>query len=331
MMHFETLKPEARWRSALAPAAVGIMSLLATPLVAQKAQPAWAVEAFAARKDPLDSPLYGGIAITRYSRAFGLRLGGAAHFQGGGTQSVCDLYGCQNPVNFSLDAWTADADLIFEPLRVLPLMRKLLLGFSPYGFVGIGGRGVRADAAPDTSIGTFSYGAGVHHSLFGPLGLQAEARSRRPIQNDNGIPALLRENLAYSVGLRVGFGGKSKSKSPPPSQTQSKSAPSAPATRAPARRASSASAESTERFASSVLTWPSYLDKPYTYGGATPLWRLRCRRVRSKFARAGCVRPFWKQIATMGESISLKVGSLRGIGFFSSATFEGRSWRSSPA
>lgn len=298
-MRFETMKPNTLWRSALAPVA-GILLLAGTaPLLAQKAgPPSWVFEGFAARKDPANGPIFGGLSVTKFRRIFGVRLGGAAHFEGGGKQQVCDLYGCQNPLNFSLRSWTADADLILEPLRAVRVLKGLLLGFSPYGFVGIGGYGVRADLAPDSNIATWSYGVGVHHDLIGPLGVQAEARYRERLEGNS--TAILREHLAYSVGFRVNLGGHSRPKSAP---TPLAAPPATP------RR----SDESQGRFASTVLdVAESYLNTPYWYGGASPYGGFDAGGfVQYVFARAGVRLPRTaREIAKVGEPVSLRVGSL---------------------
>jgi cell wall-associated NlpC family hydrolase len=296
----------------MARAAFGMVFLaFATPLWAQRAQPSWVFEASAARKDPANSPLFGGIALTHYHRILGVRLGGSAHFDGAGTQAVCDQFGCQEPVSAHLTAWTADADLILDPLRVTPLLRKLLLGFSPYGFVGIGGYGVRGENA-DSSIPTVRYGVGLHHDLVGALGIQAEARYRRPLSGDSANTAILREKLAYSIGVRIGFGGHSK-KTP----KTAKSTPPPPTTttaRVPTTVTPRVSEENALRFASSIIDLAeSYLDKPYTYGGASPYGGFDAAGfVQYVFARAGVRLPRTaREISTMGEAVSLKVGSLR--------------------
>ncbi len=299
-------------RSALFKAAFGVLFLaVATPLPAQRPQPSWLLEFTASRKDPIDSPLFGGFGITHYRRAFGLRLGVQGHFNGGGG-TVCDQFGCQNPVSAQLDAWTADADLMFEPLRAVPVLKKLLLGFSPYGFVGIGGYGVRVDNGADSSISTLRYGAGLRHDLVGPLGVQAEARYRQPLSGDNQSSVILKEKLVYSVGLTIGFGGKKSKKSaapvaaaPPKTVAKPTAAPRAPVV---------VSSEAADRFASTVLDLAeSYLDKPYAYGGASPYGGFDAGGfVQYVFARAGTRLPRTaKEMSTMGDALSLKVGSLR--------------------
>jgi len=312
-MRFEILGRRSLWRSTLASAAVGIALLaVTTPLFAQKARnPSWVFEAFAARKDPLDSPLFGGIGISKYHRMLGLRLRGAGHFDGGSTETVCGQFGGQAPSTVKLTAWAADADLILEPLRVIPILRSLLLGFSPYGFVGIGEYGQRVDAGPDSNITTLSYGAGVHHDLIGPLGIQAEARYRQPLDGSGEFAPVVREKLVYSIGLRVGFGGKkSKSTKTTPTTTKTPSK-TPPATYPPPRGVSEASVT---RFASTVLDLAeSYIDKPYSYGGASPYGGFDgAGFVQYVFARAGVRLPRTaRQISSVGETVSLRVGSLR--------------------
>ena len=315
-MPFETMEPKTVWRTALATAAAGVMLLAGTtPVFAQKVgPPSWVFEGFAARKDPAKGPVFGGISLTSYHRILGLRLGGAAHFDGGNTQPVCDRFGCQDPLNISLTTWTADADLLVEPLRVIPFLRKLLLGFSPYGFVGIGGYGVRVNSATDTSIATYSYGAGVHHNLFGPLlGIQAEARYREPLQGNNMSNTVMPTHLAYSVGFRVNLGGHKQSKTAAPAPVAPQPAPSA-APLAAAPMSAPRSTEAQARFAASVLdVAESYLNTPYMYGGASPYGGFDAGGfVQYVFARAGVRLPrSAREIAATGENVPLRVGALR--------------------
>lgn len=297
-------------RSALFRAAFGVLFLaVATPLPAQRPQPSWILEFTASRKDPIESPLFGGFGLTHYRRAFGLRLGVQGHFNGGGA-TVCDQFGCQNPVSAQLDAWTADADLMFEPLRAVPVLKGLLLGFSPYGFVGIGEYGLRVDNGPDSSISTLRYGVGLRHDLVGPFGLQAEARYRRPLSGDSPSTQILKEKLVYSVGLTIGFGGKKPKKSAAPV-----AAAPHPVSKTPAPpRAPVVSYEAADRFASNILDLAeSYLDKPYAYGGASPYGGFDAGGfVQYVFARAGVRLPRTaKEISTMGDAVSMRVGSLR--------------------
>ena len=141
-------------------------------------------DVFAARKESPSDPLFGGLALTGYSGLFGFRVSGALNFNHGDDRATlypqpmpyygCDRFQCRSyggPRRYSYDsglgigvgAWSADADLLIAPLRALPVAKALLLGFSPYGFVGIGGAGINPTNAPDTSRATWSFGVGLHH------------------------------------------------------------------------------------------------------------------------------------------------------------------------
>jgi cell wall-associated NlpC family hydrolase len=295
--HSEILEPKALRRFAFAPVALGIMFFAATtPLFAQRAaQPSWVLQGFASRKEPSSSPVFGGLSFTKYRRILGLRAGGSLYLRNSDNgNTVCGRYGCRNLI--SVGAWTADADLLLEPLRVMPRLNALLLGFSPYGFIGIGGYGVHGGAAPDSSFATVSYGLGLHHSMLGPLGLQAEARYRQPLENNTGFSNGLRENMEYSIGFTVNLSSQSRH--------QKKSAPT------PRRNAPE---ESSARFVSTVLdVAESYLNTPYWYGGASPYGGFDAGGfVQYVFARAGVRLPRTaREIAKTGENISLRIGSL---------------------
>lgn len=312
-MHAERVTPQRITWPAVAAAAVAMTLLLpATPLSAQQvSEPPWMFQAFAARKEPAGSPLFGGIGFTRYGRVLGLRVSGAMslHSTDGQTpQPVplqsCGRFGCrgygdgQDPFNITLSGWWAGADLVFEPLRVLPPLKALLLGFSPYGFVGIGGYGFVRTDLPDSSFWTLSYGLGAHHDLIRPFGVQIEARYREPLQSNSGFNTALRENLEYTLGLTVSFGGPSHHKAAPP--------PHAPPP--------VVTEESSARFAARVLeVAESYLNAPYLQGGASPYGGFDAAGfVQYVFGRAGVRLPRKAaQIAEMGQGVPLRIGAPR--------------------
>jgi len=321
-MRSEHPKAETPWRHALVPAASGIMFLfVTTPLIAQRPPQPWTIQGFAAWREPSSSVLFGGIGVTRYWGVLGLRVGGALHLvpgDGGNTQGPaplqCGRFGCRNfgdgqdPFNINLGAWMADADLIFEPLRTVAPLRALLLGFSPYAFAGIGGYGARLNASADTSVATLSWGVGARHDLIGPLGVQAEARYRSPLQNESGLTAGWRQNLEYSVGLRVSFGAHSHA------QTVTASPPAAPPRSAPPPPEAPGWDESAARFASRVLDIAEgYLNTPYQQGGASPYGGFDAAGfVQYVFGRVGVRLPRTAhEIAQRGQVVSLRIGSLQ--------------------
>ncbi len=214
----------------IVPALVVLALLPAAPISAQTSTSSpFRLESFAARNEASVSNLFGGFSLSGYSGILGLRLNGAvAGFEHGGRQRVTETpvrfcsprTGCRTLIRreaqsgslFGADAWSADADLIAEPFRQLPVMRQLLLGFSPYVFTGIGRLTNNATLAtgPDTSRAVWSYGAGVHHDLISRVGLTAEARVRRRLEDNAFIGNTFRDAVQYRVGLSVGVGGRSR-------------------------------------------------------------------------------------------------------------------------
>jgi len=185
-------------------------------------------DAFAARKESPTDPLFTGLGFTGYSGMFGIRVSGALNFNNGGnapqTQGAGQYYRCDRFGNcwsyrtgprYSYDSglgigvggWSADADLLIAPFRALPVAKSLLLGFSPYAFVGVGGMGISPNHAADTSRAVWSFGAGVHHDLLGWLGVSAEARNRRSFQSDSALAIGSRRSWEYRAGLSISFAG----------------------------------------------------------------------------------------------------------------------------
>ncbi len=319
-MRSETLELKTPWRSALGPAALSIAFLAAAPpppLFPQTfSRPSWAIQGFAAWREPSSSVLFGGIGFTKYWGVMGLRLGGALHLVPSNDASMpiqCDRFRCwhvdngQNPFNVDVGAWMADAEVVFEPLRAIPTFRGLLLGFSPYGFAGIGGYGVRLSSGPDTSIATWSVGVGAHHDLIGPLGVQAEARYRSPLESNSGFAADWSQHLEYAVGLRVSLGGGG----------HKRSEPTAPPPSPPVRP----QYDRSEEFAARVLeVAEGYLGTPYRQGGANPYGGFDAAgfvqyvfaRVQPEFRREGARFPRTaRELAEIGEDVPLRMGSIR--------------------
>ena len=299
--------------SAAALAALGLVCLpLGKSLRAQQTDhsskdagslPSWMFEGFAARKSPSGSPLFGGMGFTKYGGVFGLRVSGALNLQNDSTSVVTP-----GTSHLTLGAWSAGADLIFEPLRAQPSLKWTLLGFSPYAFAGVGGYGVHPTGYPDTSYGTWSYGFGLHHDLFGQLGIQAEARYRHPFGSEHAPTGVFKDNIEYNVGLTIGFGHHQ-----PPVKTEvpKKTTTTGPSTRstvAPPVDAASA------RFASRVLDdAEGLLYTPYRQGGTSPQTGLDAGGfVQYVFGQEGVRLPRTaRQIAAAGDAVGLRSNSLR--------------------
>jgi cell wall-associated NlpC family hydrolase len=284
-------------------------------------------DAFAARKESPSDPLFTGLGLTGYSGMFGLRLSGALNFNGGGNSTPtsgggqfyrCDRYQCRGyrtPPRYSYDSglgigvggWSADADLLFSPLRSLPVAKSLLLGFSPYAFVGMGGTGINPDNAPDTSRATWSYGVGLHHDLLGWLGVSAEARNRRSLRSDSAIAIGSRRNWEYRAGLSISFAGHHAAV---PSR-----APRGiivPIEQPEVDRFETA--ESAARTTARVLDGAEGLvDTPYRSGGSNPNIGFDAAGfVQYVYGKEGVALPRTSHaIAELGEEVSTRIGSLR--------------------
>jgi hypothetical protein len=261
--------------------------LAAAPLAAQGPG---TFELFASRKESASQPIFGGISFAHYRGPIGLRLSGALNFRGADDNSSttgpsantagydCRYYECRyrdrrrgEQVGFSdmsflpsIGGWNADADLIVAPVRAVGPLRALLLGFSPYGFVGVGGYGVRPANAVDTTRATWSLGAGAHHQLLGALGVAAEARYRQPFTSDSIAPDW-KQKLEYRATLTISFGGRKRTR---PAVVAGPT-PAAPCSIVPCSTRVEPAVD--PRLASRVLDVADGLvDTPYRSGGETP-------------------------------------------------------------
>lgn len=299
-----------------------VAALLASalPLVAVDAQGPGLFDAFAARKESPSDPLLGGLGLAGYSGMFGLRVSGALNFKktDNGSMAVpqpqpfyqCDRFSCRSfggtrydysGIGIGIGRWTADVDLLFAPLRSIPVAKALLLGFSPYGFVGIGGMGVNPPGAADTSRATWSYGVGVHHDLLGWLGISAEARNRRSFQSDSAIAIGSRRNWEYRAGLSVSFGHHEAVPSTPPAGILTPNVDRVE------------TAESASRLIANVLDLAeSYVGTPYLSGGTNPSIGFDAGGfVQYVFGTEGVSLPRTAhEIAELGDAVSTRVGLL---------------------
>jgi cell wall-associated NlpC family hydrolase len=305
---------------------VATLIVSALPLIAIRAQGPGLFDAFAARKESARDPLFAGLGFAGYSGMFGLRVSGALNFNDGSGSAAspqpapyywCDGFRCRSGYGgaryggygsgIGVGGWTADADLLFAPFRSFPVGKALLLGFSPYAFVGIGGMGVNPPGAADTSRATWSFGVGVHHDLLGWLGISAEARNRRSFQSDSAIAIGSRQNWEYRAGLSVSFGGHR--------DALPASAPTgivAPNDQPPFQRLETA--ESASRLIAEVLDLAeSYVGTPYLSGGTNPSIGFDAGGfVQYVFGKEGVSLPRTAhEIAELGEPVSTRVGLLR--------------------
>lgn len=311
---------------------VGALLLAATPLAAQGPG---VFEIFASRQQSPSTPLLGGISFGSYHGPLGIRVSGAVNLTSaqdsgarassygyGGCRRRCDggyERGYYNESGYSMlpsiGAWSADVDLIFAPVRPVPALRALLLGFSPYAFAGVGGYGVRPVNAADTSSATWSVGAGAHHELLGWLGLAAEARYRQPFQNDSGFVPSWQDKLQYRVGLTVSFGGRKRAAEPQVVVATPAPTASTPCERAPCPVDDAAAERMRDpRFAQRVIDFADgYVGTPYATGGSSPRTGFDAPGfVRFVFGEQGVRLPATvADMATIGTEVSTRIGALR--------------------
>jgi cell wall-associated NlpC family hydrolase len=307
-------------------ALLGATLTIAAPLAAQGPG---VFEVLASRKQRPTDPLLGGISLAHYHGPIGLRFSGALNLTSaqdtlqpmpyrseycrrecGGSRRG---YYYDNTAMFpSIGAWSADADLIFAPVRPIAPLRALLLGFSPYAFAGVGGYGARPVNAPDTTHATWSVGAGAHHELLGWLGIGAEARYRQPFTSDSvAFGQTWRDKLEYRVGLTVSFGGRHRAAPAPSAAPEPEGAPCG---RVPCAPDGATATVADPRFASRILDVADGLvGKPYTPEGTTP---------RDGFDAAGFVRyvfgqqgvslpPTVREMASIGTDVPTRAAALR--------------------
>jgi len=198
-----------------------LATLLTSTLVVMLARPIRAqenglIEGFGSRLGPANNRMLGGLSLSGYSGPFGLRISGALNLRYDDLMSQ-PIDPCHNKFpctpNYddsfgpAVDAWAYDADLIFAPFRKLPVLRAVVMGFSPYAFVGVGRAGVTPREGPDTSTTTVSYGLGAYRSLFQRLGISGEARFRRPVQGGNDLITVGRgSQWEYRFGMSIRLG-----------------------------------------------------------------------------------------------------------------------------
>jgi len=293
------------------------------------------LEAYAARKQqPVDLD-FGGLGFTGYTGIFGLRLSGGLNVgRNDGTEQIanypytqCSPAPCQTKVitsNYKSDpglyvgGWTADADVLVEPFRRVPVMKSLLLGFSPYGFFGVGGYGLRPRGAPDSAVATLNYGAGAHHDLLGWLGVGVEARYRRGLHSDSAVAVGSSRSWEYRLGLTASFGGsrnfrRANVRSDPPRPPVVERRIYVSPAPAPTRYIIEPSV-SNSRLASRVLaTSDEYVGTRYRFNGTSP---------HNGFDSPGFVQwVFWREgvrlphsarrMADLGDPVSTRAGALR--------------------
>ncbi|GJG87218.1 hypothetical protein tb265_23990 [Gemmatimonadetes bacterium T265] len=320
-----------RSRRVTAAAVCGALALFAAPL---RAQSPVVLEGFAARAQSSSDPLFGGLGLSAYSGPFGLRVSGALNAfrststvqdypQGYPSNGYGGGYGCRRGgcggyggaygpggagSTLRVGAWTADADLIFEPFRSFAVGRALLLGFSPYAFGGIGYYAARPVGTADTGLTTVSYGAGVRHQLLGWLGVTAEARFRHALRGDSTYANFDRHRAQYRVGLTISFGGGRRA-----TPIAAPSVVAVPVASPVGITPSASMASVGARIVPRVLDLAdSYVDAPYQSGGTAPGGFDAPGFVQYVFGREGVTLPRTvRELARSGMTVSTSAANLR--------------------
>lgn len=266
--------------------------MLAAAAAPAMAQHSGAIGFHVSRNDALPTePHLGGLTLSTFSGPLGVRLNGGLHF----TERQPDEFHRRSRIG--IGAWTADADLVIAPFRPLG-------GPSPYGFVGIGGQGVRFPDLPDSSLATWSYGAGLTLPLAGALSLDGDARYRRPLDDDRVLPGGFARDWEYRLGLTIGFGS---------SRGRSYHRRAPVRTRSPVHAAPARSPRSRLHGEAIVSGAERYVGTRYRYGGDSPGEGFDCSGfVQYAYRRQGVELPRTSAaMARGGESVPLRERELR--------------------
>ena len=261
----------------------------AAPMAAQHTG---AIGFHVSRNDALPTePHLGGLTLSTFSGPLGVRLNGGLHL----TEREPNDF--RRHSRLGVGAWTADADLVLAPLRPLR-------GVSPYGFIGIGGQGVRLPDGPDSAFAVWSYGGGLSLPLVGPLSIDGDARYRRPLDDDRILPGGFSRDWEYRIGLTIGF-GSSRSRTYDRRRTSKEHAR---VSTHPDR-----SSRSRIRPAGMVSTAERYVGTRYRYGGTSPAEGFDCSGfVQYAYARHDVRLPRTAaQMAREGDRIALRESELR--------------------
>lgn len=236
------------------PCAAVALALAPTVTAAQ----AVTVTPFGARDLALDgSPTLGGLAVTVWSGAVGLRLGGALDL---GSGPAGRLLGQADPT--PLQAWTADVDLRFDGRRLGLTPGRL----EPGAFVGFGAHALR-DQDRTVTVPAWSYGASLGVPLAPWLTVDTEARYRMPHSDDPTLPTGVRAGWELRGGLSFHVGRRGARPTPWPAGR--------PVPR-PTPRSGPYAGESEEVVDHTLATGERYLGVPYVWGGGEPSRGFDC-------------------------------------------------------
>src|SRR5688572_19397848 len=115
---------------------------------------------------PMETTL-GGLSYTSWAGMLGVRGSGAVSL------GRVDRTTTNDDGTLKITAWTADADVILSPFRILP--PYLTAGVRPFALAGIGGHGARYSAGDRASVATLSYGWGLAWHLGRALSVESTA------------------------------------------------------------------------------------------------------------------------------------------------------------
>lgn len=236
------------------------------------------------------APALYGATVGAQGPIFGARVGGALALRRGAVDTTAR----------SLQAWTADADLLLDT-RAIPELGAVLSalgGFAPMAFSGVGVQGVREPGGAMRALPVWSWGGGVSRSLLGVLSLETEARYRVPARIDSSSynTASFARGWEYRAGFSLRFGGP---------RAGNGGAGGMPTVRYPTGSTSARAAQVLE-------TADDYVGTRYVYGGATPRGFDCSGFVQYVFARHDVTLPRTsRQQARAGRSLPTRVSSLR--------------------
>jgi hypothetical protein len=260
----------------------------------------------------------GGLSYTSWAGMLGVRGSGALAL------GRVDRTNDNVDGTLKITAWTADADVIFSPFRVFPA--SMTAGLRPFALGGIGGHGARYPGGDRASVATLSYGWGVTWNLSRALSIETTARRRTLLQRELALPAGFTNEWEYRLGIGFEFGGRrhvqrsrvARRRRDPVYEDRRDHDRSRDEVRDDDRRhpvlakpgrmpGASVSA------ASVVRTANRYEGIRYAYGGNSPTRGFDCSGfVQYVFSRHGIDLPRTsRQIAELGESVSLDAGELR--------------------